>query len=138
MATALAALVSFPLLLTACSSGSSSPTASAPPASATTSASAPAGGTQAGGKLAVSHPTVWLCRPGMANNPCEGNLDATDVGTGNSRTTQKFTPAADPKIDCFYVYPTASTATTTNAPLQAEPATIGTARAQVARFASTC
>jgi hypothetical protein len=134
-AAALAVLASFLLLLSACSSGSSSKSgSSAPPASAPSSA----GGGQASAKLAVTHPTVWLCRPGMANNPCEGNLDATDVGTGNGTTVQPFKPATDPKIDCFYVYPTASNAKTMNAPLEPEPATIGTARAQVARFASTC
>lgn len=132
----MAALASFLLILCACSSGSSgSSKSSASPAPASSSSTS---GGQATGKLAVAHPTVWLCRPGMANNPCEGNLDATDVGTGTGHTVQTFTPASDPKIDCFYVYPTASTAKTTNAPLAPEPAVIGTARAQVSRFASTC
>ena len=27
----------------------------------------------------VDQPTLWLCRPGMADNPCEGGLDATVI-----------------------------------------------------------
>src|SRR4051794_299293 len=127
-AAPLAALIAL-LLLTACSSASS--TSSAPAAGSTNQNAEP-------GNLPVAHPTVWLCRPGMANNPCEGGLDATDVGTGNGHTVQKFQPATDPKIDCFYVYPTLSEAKSTNAPLEPEPAAIGVARSQAARFASVC
>ena len=83
----------------------------------------------------VTHPTVWLCRPGMPANPCEGGLDATVAATG---AVERFTPAADPPIDCFYVYPTVSTATTRNSPLRAGAAEIATVRAQAARFAGVC
>jgi pimeloyl-ACP methyl ester carboxylesterase len=120
--TAVAGLV---LALTACS-GSATGTAPPPVAAATTSPAAPKG------------ETVWLCRPGMAANPCEGNLDATVVSPGGARTTQKFVPADDPDVDCFYVYPTVSTATTRNAPRKATAAEIATVRAQAARFASVC
>jgi hypothetical protein len=73
------------------------------------------------------------------NNPCEGGLDATVATAGQTGgPTQPFTPAADPKIDCFYVYPTLSEAPGRNAPLAPEPAAIGVARAQAARFASSC
>lgn len=87
--------------------------------------------------LPVAHPTVWLCRPGMAANPCEGNLDATVV-TGSGRTVEAFRPAADPPVDCFYVYPTVSRARGVNAPLASEPAVVETARAQASRFAGSC
>lgn len=83
----------------------------------------------------VTHPTVWLCRPGMPVNPCEGGLDATVAGTG---AVEPFIPAADPPVDCFYVYPTVSTATTRNSPLKAGVAEIATVRAQAARFAGVC
>ena len=73
--------------------------------------------------LPVAHPTVWLCRPGMANNPCEGGLDATDVGSRQrpDRCRRSSRPP-NPKIDCFYVYPTLSEAKSINAPLAPEPA----------------
>ncbi len=125
------------LLLAGCSGGSSDSSndsragqGSAPPSAAS--------GTPALEKLPVSHPTAWLCRPGMANNPCETNLDATDVGAGDGKTVEPFRPAADPKIDCFYVYPTLSEAKSRNAPLASEPAAVGVTRSQAARFASQC
>ena len=49
------------------------------------------------------HPTVWLCLPGMTSNPCAGNLDATVLAPDGARSTEVFRPAANPKIDCFYV-----------------------------------
>jgi Protein of unknown function (DUF3089) len=88
--------------------------------------------------LPVAHRTVWLCRPGMARNPCEGDLDATVVTNAGARSQEKFVPAADPNVDCFYVYPTTSEAKSTNAPLAPEPAVIATTRAQAARFAAAC
>jgi hypothetical protein len=74
----------------------------------------------------------------MTNNPCEGGLDATRVAADGGRTVEPFTPATNPKIDCFYVYPTLSEAKSTNAPLASEPAAIAVARSQASRFASVC
>jgi hypothetical protein len=74
----------------------------------------------------------------MPANPCEGGLDATVVGPGGTTTREAFRPAADPPVDCFYVYPTVSPAPTRNAPLRAGPAEIRTVRAQAARFAEVC
>jgi hypothetical protein len=89
------------------------------------------------GRLTVTHPTVWLCRPELTGNPCDGNLDATLV-TRDGRSVEPFTPAPDPPVDCFYVYPTVSRAKSTNAPLASAPEIVETARAQAARFASAC
>jgi hypothetical protein len=74
----------------------------------------------------------------MAANPCEGGLDATVVQTNGATSVEPFTPAKNPKIDCFYVYPTVSTAKSVAEPLAPEPASIATARAQAARFQSAC
>ncbi len=74
----------------------------------------------------------------MAANPCEGGLDATVVQTNGTTSVEPFTPAKNPKIDCFYVYPTVSTAKSVAEPLAPEPASIATARAQAARFQSAC
>lgn len=117
------------LALSACSGGGGGSKAASSPR-----ATSPA--TQL--NLPVSHRTVWLCRPGMNANPCEGNLDATLIHPDGSTSLEKFTPAADPKIDCFYIYPTLSTAQSINAPLAPEPAAVLVARSQVARFASVC
>ena len=86
----------------------------------------------------VDQPTLWLCRPGMANNPCEGGLDATVIDADGTRTSEPFVPEADPPVDCFYVYPTVSQATSDNAPLEVTDAEVRTVRAQAARFAASC
>ncbi|MGZ4618683.1 MAG: DUF3089 domain-containing protein, partial [Frankiaceae bacterium] len=95
-------------------------------------------GSGAGFHLPVSHPTVWLCRPGMTINPCAGNLDTTVVAPDGTGSAEGFRPAATPKIDCFYVYPTLSEAASINAPLAPEPEAVAVTRAQVGRFASLC
>ena len=88
--------------------------------------------------LPVAHPTVWLCRPGMTDNPCEGGLDTTVIAADGKQSVAKFQPAKNPKIDCFYIYPTLSQAKSTSSPLAAEPAAVAVARTQAARFASVC
>ncbi len=119
--------------LAACSSSgpSSRPSASGSPAP-TPSPAAPSFA------LPVTHPTVWVCRPGMASNPCESGLDATVIQTDGKQSVQPFTAARDPKIDCFYLYPTVSQAKTVAQPLKTEPSVIAVTKAQAARFQSVC
>ena len=74
----------------------------------------------------------------MAGNPCLGGLDTTVAQPDGTLSVQKFIPAKNPKIDCFYVYPTLSEAKSTAAPLAPEPAAVDTTRAQVGRFQSVC
>ncbi|HEX3947924.1 MAG TPA: hypothetical protein VHW47_09465, partial [Acidimicrobiales bacterium] len=50
--------------------------------------------------------TVWLCRPGMADDPCTAPLTATVVPPAGKDRIQRARPAVHPAIDCFYVYPT--------------------------------
>ena len=88
--------------------------------------------------LPISHPTVWMCAPELADNPCEGGLDATVLAPDGTTTVEPFTPAEDPKVDCFYVYPTVTQAEGANAPLEVNPSAVLTARTQAARFASVC
>jgi hypothetical protein len=82
--------------------------------------------------------TVWLCRPGLANDPCTANLDTTIVSAGGSSTVKTVKPAADPPVDCFYVYPTVSGEMDVNADLRVQPAETSTAIAQAARFSQVC
>ncbi|MCB0971909.1 MAG: DUF3089 domain-containing protein, partial [Acidimicrobiales bacterium] len=49
----------------------------------------------------------WVCRPD-ADDICDGDLDATVVEADGTLTVEPFEAAADPAIDCFYVYPTIS------------------------------
>ena len=69
----------------------------------------PASAASAPASTALTPRTVWLCLPGAADDPCAPSLTTTRV-TGRGRTidVQPIVPVADPKIDCFYVYPTVS------------------------------
>jgi hypothetical protein len=82
--------------------------------------------------------TVWLCKPGVADNPCESNLDSTPFDAAGTAGYEKAAPAADPPIDCFYVYPTVSRQKTTNADLTIDPEERAVAQAQAARFSQVC
>jgi hypothetical protein len=82
--------------------------------------------------------TVWLCRPGLAGNPCAGDLTSTTVRADGSTKAEPAAPAKSPPIDCFYVYPTVSKQKGTNATLKIDPEERATALAQVARFSAVC
>ena len=82
--------------------------------------------------------TVWLCKPGLAANPCAGSLDATLVDAAGKSTVEPASPVADPPIDCFYVYPTVSKQKTINANLTIDPEERAVAAAQAARFSQVC
>ena len=82
--------------------------------------------------------TVWLCRPGLADNPCEGDLTTTVVSSDGTSTTEQAVPAQDPPVDCFYVYPTVSDQPTLNADLTIDPAERAIALQQAARFSQVC
>ena len=83
-------------------------------------------------------PTVWLCKPGLASNPCAGNVDATAVGADGKTTIVPGAPAADPPVDCFYVYPTVSRQATVNADLKIDAEEKAVAQAQAAQFSRVC
>jgi hypothetical protein len=82
--------------------------------------------------------TVWVCRPGLVANPCDRDLDATVVRAGGARTKAAFVPAAAPKADCFYVYPTVSRDPGDNAPREPAPEVVEAVHAQAALFSSVC
>ncbi|HEX7490759.1 MAG TPA: DUF3089 domain-containing protein [Candidatus Limnocylindrales bacterium] len=82
--------------------------------------------------------TVWLCKPGIANNPCAGSLDATSVSADLTATVVVASASAKPPIDCFYVYPTISSETTVNADLKIGEEEQAVATAQAAQFSQTC
>src|SRR4051812_716519 len=66
--------------------------------------------------------TTWLCRPGLAGDPCTTDLTTTRVSAaGTVLGTDRPRPAARPKVDCFYVYPTISDQPTVNANLNVDP-----------------
>ena len=53
-------------------------------------------------------PALWLCRPDLKDNRCKVDLDATVIAPSGRMSRERHVPAKDPKIDCFFVYPTVS------------------------------
>jgi len=88
---------------------------------------------------AASPATVWLCRPGLADNPCTPSLTTTrTTPSGGILGVSNPVVPARPPIDCFYVYPTVSDQKTPNADLTVDPTERSIALFQAARFSSVC
>ena len=51
-------------------------------------------------------PSAWACRPGRAADACDVDLRAVEVLPDGTTQQVPHQPAADPAIDCFYIYPT--------------------------------
>jgi hypothetical protein len=82
---------------------------------------------------------VWLCKPGLQDNPCETSLKTTQFSpTGQQLGIDNLKAAKRPKVDCFYVYPTVSDQTTPNADLTIDPEERSIALYQAARFSRDC
>ncbi len=82
-------------------------------------------------------PSSWLCRPG-SETACTADLDAIAVGPDGTRTPQPFVTAADPAIDCFYVYPTISRETAPYADMTASRQSIDDAAWQFYSLDHVC
>jgi hypothetical protein len=82
--------------------------------------------------------TLWLCRPGLAEDPCTASLVATVYGRLHGSHVERYTRPADPPVDCFYVYPTVSPEPTINASLTAGFNEQEVAVAQASRFSQVC
>lgn len=101
-------------------------------------APAPSGGA-ATRALHASSSTVWLCRPGLANNPCAIPLQATKVtGSGATSTANTASTPNAKKFDCFYVYPTVSREKGPNADLEVQRPEINSAILQASQFSRVC
>jgi hypothetical protein len=87
---------------------------------------------------ATAHTTTWLCFPGQASDPCTSGLAATVVRADGSTHVERLAPAANPPIDCFYVYPTVSSENRGNADLKVQLPEIFAAEAQAAQFSRVC
>ena len=111
------------------------PNAVAPPAPAAQPAAAPAGSSS---RTDYSVPANWLCKPGVANNPCEVNIDATIVKADGSTELQKYAGNPNAPIDCFYVYPTVSLDPFTQSDLIPGPEEFNVVKSQLARLGSQC
>ncbi|WP_044561138.1 DUF3089 domain-containing protein [Azospirillum sp. B4] len=79
----------------------------------------------------------WLCRPGRAD-ACAQDETATVISADGHLTREAHTPATDPPIDCFYVYPTVSRDPGGNSDLIPGPEERFVVQGQFARFAARC
>jgi hypothetical protein len=79
----------------------------------------------------------WLCLPGQ-EDACSANQDATIVKANGTLRPEKFHPAKNPPIDCFYVYPTVSRDRSVVSDMIAGPEEMGVIAQQFARFADVC
>ena len=88
---------------------------------------------------AVEDTTVWLCRPGLADDPCTPGLDTTEVSpTGQVLGIEHVAARPSPDVDCFYVYPTVSDDPTPNSDLSIDPEERSIALYQAARYSQVC
>lgn len=74
--------------------------------------------------------SAWICRPGRD--------DACAVDLATAREAAGSSPESHPPIDCFYVYPTISTAPGDSAPIAVTEDEARTVRLQLARLRSVC
>jgi hypothetical protein len=89
-------------------------------------------------KKPAYHP-VWLCRPGLANNPCATSLQTGIFSSaGALQSTVTPTIPSSPPIDCFYVYPTVSAETSELSDLKIQTAETDVALYQAAYYQSVC
>jgi hypothetical protein len=85
--------------------------------------------------------TVWLCKPGLAPDPCTEDRTTTVVtypAATRNEAVQKPVKHGAPAIDCFYVYPTVSEQPGPNANLEIDPQEKQIAIDQASRFSQDC
>ncbi len=91
-------------------------------------------------RTAPARATVWLCQPGMRNDPCTPGLSTTVYNPALTRKLGVQHPKAvkNPPIDCFYVYPTVSDEQTPNADLRIQDTERSIALYQASRYSQYC
>ncbi len=78
----------------------------------------------------------WLCLPGRADT-CSARLPTVALNANGYGSLGNSSPAKDPPVDCFYVYPTVSRDQGLNSDLEMSEE-VAAAAAQAARFSSAC
>jgi hypothetical protein len=82
-------------------------------------------------------PANWLCLPGR-DDACARPLPTASLNPDDYGPVVLVGPAADPKIDCFYVYPTVSRDPGDNSDMIPGLEETGAAWVQFARFGTVC
>src|SRR3954451_1004340 len=93
----------------------------------------------AGAPASASAQTVWLCKPGLKDNPCDVRTDVARFSPGGQLLGgDDPKPPRRRKVDCFYVYPTVSGQPTATATRRIDPEIRSIVRYQAARYGATC
>ena len=83
--------------------------------------------------------TVWLCKPGLADDPCSPSLSTTRFSPAGERLgSEDVRRARRRKVDCFYVYPTVSDQPGLSATRAIDPELRSIALYQAARYSRDC
>ncbi len=99
---------------------------------------APQAGATTSSQTGPEPSAVWLCRPGMAHDPCLSDLTTTVEAAGKPDTVVHYRPAQDPPIDCFYLYPNITGERTPNATLEVTKPEVAIAELEAAPFSQVC
>ncbi len=83
------------------------------------------------------NPEAWLCRPDRLG-ACAVDLTTTVIDRDGRATVERAPLDPEAPVDCFYVYPTISTDTTTYSDLVPDAAEATVVRLQLARFGTQC
>jgi len=84
-----------------------------------------------------SKASSWLCLPGRSD-VCSTPVPTTALNPNGYGSVGRSMPAANPPLDCFYVYPTVSTDPGAVSDMKAGPEELNVVRQQLARFGSKC
>jgi len=87
---------------------------------------------------AQAEDTVWICKPGQADDLCAGTIAGSTWFEPGPVTPLGFTRPDDPPVDCFYVYPTVSEQDTPNANLAKDPEVRRVVVQQARMFSRVC
>ena len=88
---------------------------------------------------AQAEDTVWLCKPGAADDLCAGTIEGTTKpAPGETAQPLGYTRPADAPVDCFYLYPTQSPQTTRNSNLEKDAPIRRVAVQQARMFSTVC
>ncbi len=96
-------------------------------------------GTATAGIAVPGEDTVWLCKPGDADDLCAGTIDGTvNPSPGQESTPLGYTRPDEAPVDCFYLYPTQSDQPSKNSNLDKDPPIRRVAVQQARMFSSVC
>ena len=88
---------------------------------------------------AQAEDTVWICKPGQADDLCAGTIEGKTLPPpGQDPQPLGYTRPADAPVDCFYLYPTQSDQPGPNADLAKDPPIRRVVVQQARMFSSVC